>query len=176
MQISLNTGSEVCYHDRQGFRVIEVCWEKLKMLKKTIIALLVIGVFVLVGCGTSGPEKADSIEGIVGTWERIGGLGPTMYLQAFEDGTIHMSTNPDQLEVARPVVKWETRFEGTQLLIKESIGYCNDPVPVTGIYEANILENGNLGFVAIDDECAARITALHGVSGAERTIEYEPFQ
>jgi hypothetical protein len=96
-----------------------------------------------------------------------------MYLQAFEDGTIHLSSNPDLLEVASPGFLWETRFEGTQLLIKESIGYCNDPV--TGIYEATILENGNLGFVAIDDECASRITLLHGVSGAERTIEYEPF-
>ncbi len=83
-----------------------------------------------------------------------------------------MSTNPDMLEVARPVVKWETRFEGTQLLIKGRIGYCIDPV--TGIYEVNILENGNLGFVAIDDECSGRASVLRGPVGAEGTVEYEP--
>ncbi len=39
----------------------------IKMVKNVFIALLAIGFFVLVGCGASGPEKADSIEDIVGT-------------------------------------------------------------------------------------------------------------
>ena len=99
------------------------------MLKR-YVGLIALVLLMLVGCSTSGPKTVDNVECIVGTWERIG-PGPPMYLQAFEDGTIHMSSNPDLLEVARPVVKWETRFEGTQLLIKESIGYCNSNSRVT---------------------------------------------
>ena len=139
------------------------------MLKR-YVGLMALALLMLVGCSTSGPNTVDNVEDIIGTWKRIG-PGPQQYLQAFEDGTIHLSSNPDLLE-ARPETRWETRFEGTQLLMKESTGYCNDPV--TGTYEVNILENGNLGFVAIDDECSDRASILRGANGTEGTVEYEP--
>ena len=55
------------------------------MAKNTVIAFLAIGIFVLVGCGTSGPEKADSIEDIGGTWQRVrvgGGSAVENYCQS----------------------------------------------------------------------------------------------
>jgi hypothetical protein len=139
------------------------------MSKNTIIALLVIGILVLVGCSTADVEKADSIEDIVGLWQTTSiGQGPTWYLLYLEDGTIHGSTNLDLID-DRPVFAADARFEGTKLFMEETLGVCEENP--TGIYEVELLENGNRTFTAIEDECARRVSFNEGARGDE---EWEP--
>ena len=72
-----------------------------------------------------------------------------------EDGTIHGSTNPD-LVVDRASDVYTTRFEGTQVFITNNSSRCPQP-DQGGTYEIHLLENGNVQFLAIDeDPCALR--------------------
>jgi hypothetical protein len=137
------------------------------MAKKTIVALLVIGVFVLVGCGTADVEKVDSIEDIVGLWQSTA-IGPQFYFLYLEDGTMHGSSNPDLIE-DRPLLEDDFRFEGTKLFSEQRVGACVENP--NSIYEVELLENGNLKFTAIEDECAVRVSTREGVNGE---AEWEP--
>ena len=60
-------------------------------------------------------------------------------------------------------------FEGTQLFLQASVG-CDVGNPI-GIYEVELLENGNLKFTVIEDECATRVSAI---TGALIEREWEP--
>ena len=54
----------------------------------------------------------------------------------------------------RPMDIWETRFEGTKVLLNQSTGGCvGNP---DAIYEIHALRNGNLQFVEIEDACGSR--------------------
>ena len=123
-------------------------------MQKPIASLMAVGLTVLAACGTKVElAPITSFEDIAGTtYERevIGGQG---YFHFFEDGTVHLSSNPD-LVVDRPDGIFETRFEGTTVFLHEIKGRCDDDPDST--YEIHLLENGNLQFVAIEDPCAGR--------------------
>ena len=69
------------------------------------------------------------------------------------------STNPD-LVMDRPSDVDTTRFEGTQVFITSNSSRCPQP-DQGGTYEIHLLENGNLQFLAIDeDPCALRSSFL----------------
>ncbi len=139
------------------------------------------GLVVMVLVGACGDDDADtalqpgpvtSFEDIAGTYERHGPDAPTFFL-FLSDGTLHVSTNPD-LIVDRPSEVWQTRFEGTKILITGTSSVCNQP-DQGGTYEIHVLENGNLQFVAVDDDtCAGRSTFFQGLRDGVVTAEYEP--
>jgi len=60
-------------------------------------------------------------------------------------------------------------FEGTQFFTQDSVG-CDVGNPI-GIYEVELLENGNLKFTVIEDECATR---ANGMQGATVAAVWEP--
>ena len=125
-------------------------------MQKPIASLMAVGLLVLAACGTGGevePGPITSFEDIAGSTYQRQGVGLPIYIHFFEDGTVHLSSNPD-LVVDRPDGIFETRFEGTTVFLHEIKGRCDDDPDST--YEIHLLENGNLQFVAIEDPCAGR--------------------
>ena len=115
---------------------------------------------LLAACSTAEvePGPVTSFEDIAGIYEKQGRLYFSGYLDFFEDGTWHGSSNRDLVE-DRPSQIWETRFEGTKVFLKQTKGICDDNPDA--IYEIHLLENGNLQFVLIEDMCVRRSGALH---------------
>ena len=106
---------------------------------------------------TSGP--ITSFDDIAGRIYVSQGIGEDQYLYFLEDGTINGSTNPD-LVVDRASDVRTTRFDGTQVFITTTSSRCPQP-DQGGTYEIHLLENGNIQFLAIDeDPCALRTTFL----------------
>ncbi len=126
-------------------------------MQKLIASWMAVGLLLLAACGTGGevePGPVSSFEDIAGiTYERQGPGGP-LWFQFFEDGTVHGSTNPD-LIVDRPQFVFETTFDGTEILITTTSSACDQPHQ-GGTYELHLLENGNLEFVAVDEDPCAR--------------------
>ena len=127
-----------------------------------VVAIIAAGVVIgLVGgssdepnVGSLQPGPISSFEDIAGTYQSQG-VGPQQYVHFLEGGTIHISTNRD-LVVDRPSDVYKTRFEGTQVFITQTGLRCDQP-DQGGTYEIHLLENGNLQFVAIDeDPCGAQ--------------------
>jgi hypothetical protein len=129
-----------------------------------VVAIIAAGVVGLVGgssdepdVGSLQPGPISSFEDIAGTYQGQG-VGPLQYVHFLEGGTMHISTNRD-LVVDRPSDVYKTRFEGTQVFITTTVR-CDQP-DQGGTYEIHLLENGNLQFVAIDeDACALRSSFL----------------
>ena len=124
-------------------------------MNKLVASSIAIALFLLVGCAASGPKLASSAEDIVGTWHTP---ASSAELQFNEDGTIHDS---------------EFRFEGKRFF-NTNLGQQDTCVRLgaeTGIYEVELLENGNLKFTAIEDECPVR---LNSYVGALIEREWEP--
>ncbi len=133
-------------------------------MQKPIASLMAVGLLVLAACGTGGevePGPITSFEDIAGTYQRLEPGGP-FYVQFFEDGTIHYSSNRDLVE-DRPFAIVETRFEGTKVSLKAVKSICGGEGDAT--YEIHLLENGNLQFVLIEHKshtCAIRSDILQG--------------
>jgi hypothetical protein len=129
-----------------------------------VVAIIAAGVVIgLLGgssdepdVGSLQPGPVSSFEDIVGTYQRQG-PGEIFYLQFFEDGTLHGSSNRDLVQ-DRPQASQETRFEGTKMFVKQIKGGCDDDPDA--IYEIQLLENGNLKFVAIEEPCGIRSGTL----------------
>lgn len=119
------------------------------------------------------PGPISSFEDIAGTYLRRGpGDSPT-YLLFLEDGTVQLSSNPDMI-VESPAVVYQTRFVGTEIFITQTSLSCDQP-DQGGTYEIHALGNGNLRFVAVDeDTCAHRSGFLLGPRDGVVTAEYEP--
>ncbi len=103
---------------------------------------------------------ADSAEDIAGTWHST--IAP-MELQINEDGTV-LGRN-----ARGGIFPFEFWFEGTQFFIQATVS-CDVGNPI-GIYEVELLENGNLKWTVIEDECLTRVTTFAGrIIG----VEWEP--
>ena len=154
-------------------------------MKKIIATLIGIGLLLLAACAPSAPPTAtpvptptpvpvlESAEDLIGIWHstpRKPNVGE-FYQQFKEDGTYRVATlSADRLE-DHPNVEGEFWFEGKQLFIKDIAGVpawdvCVRPKQIIGKYEVQVLANGNLKFVKIEDECSGRANVLPG--------EYEP--
>ena len=133
-------------------------------MQKPIASLMAVGLLLLAACGTGEevePGPVSSFEDIAGTYQRLG-PGNKIFLQFFEDGPFHASANRDLVEES-PSEIMETRFEGTKAYVKNSKGRCVDEDAIAGaIYEIDLLENGSLQFVLIEDTCAFRSGMLVG--------------
>ncbi len=111
------------------------------------------------------PGPVTSFEDIAGTYERQD-AGGQFFLHFFEDGTLHTShaSSPD-LVVDRPTVVWQTRFEGTDIFITTDSANCDQP-DQGGTYELLVLENGNVEFVAVEEDGCATRSSLFPVEWA----------
>ena len=133
-------------------------------MNKLVASSTAIALFLLAGCAASGPKLANSAEDIAGTWHSTTDSGE---MQFNEDGTLiflPVTVNPFAVEF---------RFEGTRLF---SEGYppgflCVQLGAEIVIYEVELLENGNLKFTVIEDECPIRVTYF---TGALIEREWEP--
>ena len=104
--------------------------------------------------GEIRPGPVSSFDAIAGTYQRQG-LGGQWFFQFFEDGTIHVSQYRDFVE-DRPQEIIETTFEGTKIFVTTNSAMCSQP-DQGGTYEIHVLENGNLQFLAVDeDTCGGR--------------------
>ena len=133
-------------------------------MNKQMASSIAIALFLLAGCAAPGPRLASSAEDIAGAWHSTTSSGE---IQFNEDGTILIgpaTVNP---------VAGEFRFEGTRLFLVDIApgAPCVLEGAEAGIYEVELLENGNLKFTAIEDECAIRVSFLVGAL-IER--EWEP--
>jgi len=140
-------------------------------MNKLLAGSIAIAMFLIAGCGARGPKSASSAEDIAGTtW--FSNFGGPLYFQFFEDGTMRASSNRELVE-DHPQGISKFWFEGTQLFLESTHqGHCDEDA--VGIYEVHLLENGNLRFVASEDECAGRATRFQGLVDGEITSEWEP--
>jgi len=124
-------------------------------MNKLVTSSIAIALFLLAGCAASGPKLASSAEDIPGTWKSN---TSSWEIQFYEDGTLRREIVDDHAHDGE-----EFRFEGTRLILKdEPGGACTREGAETAVYEVELLENGNLMFTAIEDECAIRVTFFTG--------------
>ena len=152
------------------------------MSKNTIIALLAIWIFVLVGCGAEGVEKVDNIEDIAGLWQRILVDGDTQVVEFCnhaDDGTWICADSVEKVTGQEPssgttsVGKYW--FEGPQYYDTIDHGeLMGSNCANEGVYEILLLESGNLKYELIEDECDGRISAILGSGSTEGEIEWAP--
>ena len=105
---------------------------------------------------TPMPVLATRIEDIVGTWEGIGFDGLIQRLYA--DGTCEIGITLDRLAV-KPDIECTFRFEGTRFILTEVEATGLTPCQAgakTGIYEVQLLANGNIQFKVVQDLCGRR--------------------
>ncbi len=136
------------------------------MAQRLLLALLMIGALAPVACG--GPDKVDSEEDIVGTWQRVGG-GAESYCQYGEDGAYLCAESLGELG-RNEGFQGEYWFEDGRyydLITQES--NC----PEAGIYEIELLSSGNLKFILIEDECRDRVSGAVGRGIEEGKIEWQ---
>ncbi len=131
-------------------------------MKKLVIALFTAIFLVLVGCAASGPKLADSAEDIAGTWHST---TSTTEVQINEDGTFRGRDTSGEGRISN----FEFWFEGTQFFIQAAVS-CDVGNPI-GIYEVELLENGNLKWTVIEDECLTRVNYY---AGRLIEVEWEP--
>lgn len=145
------------------------------MRKKVFIALLAIVVFILVGCGASEPEKADSIDDVVGTWRRIrvgSDSAATDVCKFSDDGTYICAFSLEEID-QNEGWKGNIWFEGTQFF-DQTNDAPTDLCTEVGIYEVQLLDSGNLKYVLVEDACRDRFSAAAGRGVEEGLIEWEP--
>ena len=111
------------------------------------------------------PDLITSFEDVAGTYVNPKPSYGYFALHIFEGGTWHVAENPFLVEEL-PEETYETRFEGTKVFLKETLGDCG--YDTEAIYEIVMLENGNLRIVPIEDTCGIRSRSM--VYG-----EFEPF-
>ena len=155
LAVALNLGTFAmkvgrCYYSR-----------RLSMNKK-LASSIVIALFLLAGCIASGPKLASSAEDIAGTWQSS---LTDLRFHFDEDGTYVRERVGDHSHTGL-----ELRFEGTRLIWKDD-EECTSLGAETGIYEVELLENGNLKFTVIEDEC---LQWVNNIAGRLVEVEWEP--
>ena len=133
-------------------------------MNKLMVGSLAIAMFLLAGCGAAGegppePGPITSVGAIVGAWQRTS--GSPSYIAFHEDGTVGFSAALEVVVDGRGHHVNKYWFEGTQLII-EGNHHCADESQEIGMYEVDLLENGNLKFLTIEEDCALRGTLLAG--------------
>ncbi len=154
-------------------------WQRGLLLGVSLTLLLAGGV-ALSACGGSGPsvEVVTSAVDIVGVWRRTqpwAGAYETgiavrqWFLKVEADGTMAFGESPDQWDYE--ACSEEFAFEGTQFSVTETacnrfqgeIGEdkrfdysCVGLEAPSGVYEVQLLANGNLKFIDAGDNCQYR--------------------
>ena len=137
------------------------------MKKSSLIALLTMALILLAGCAPGEPQKAQAVDEIEGTWQRIGGQ-EELFCRLLPDET-YVCDERLMLVEAGSGFKGQFWFEGGRYHDRTEAGPCLE----TGIYELYLQPNGNLKFVLVEDPCPARIAGSVGVGELEGVIEWE---
>ncbi len=129
-------------------------------MNKQLASSIAIGLFLIAGCVATGPKLASSAEDIAGTWQST---VSSLEIRINEDGTLRAQN------AAGNTVDFEFCLEGTRFLI----GYdsCQNLGGDIGIYEVELLENGNLKFIVIEDD---NLTVVNYFAGRLIEVEWEP--
>jgi hypothetical protein len=100
---------------------------------------------------------ATSADEIVGTWHESGD-----YIRFDEDGTFRQAHGLDKLD-DQPYAICSYQFEGTIMIIEEisvsGVPSCKRKI---GSYEIQLLENGDIEIVTIEDQCPPRARDISG--------------
>jgi len=134
---------------------------------KKIIVMIGVALLLVASCGPSGPpaKLATKAEEIAGTWHRTELIeGWDMYLQITADGKAAFTRSPEVSGFAS--AGGEFSFEGTQwhftlTTFTQELGRrCHQMGEDSAIYQIQLLENGNLKFVEVDEACPGRRSTL----------------
>jgi hypothetical protein len=122
---------------------------------------------------SAAPNAADelvvstitSAEELAGVWHKTtrSFMGGEIYRQFTKDGIYRMGNSPQEIEEG-PRVEGEFRFEGDHYVMQDVTalpGYdmCIQAGQV-GTYTVELLDNGHIRFVAVEDECSERARML----------------
>ncbi len=129
-------------------------------MNKLVTSSIAIALFLLAGCAASGTKLANSVEDIVGTWRST---VSSVEGQFYADGTFRSQSSDGHIGTGK---FW---FEGTKYFEQAAVS-CDEGNPI-GIYEVELLENGNLKFTVIEDECLTRVNYN---AGRLIEVEWEP--
>ncbi len=124
-------------------------------MKRTKATGIAVALLLLTGSAARAqePALATNLKDVVGIWRTV--VTPDArehFLRFKEDGAYGIAHAPEELELGRvPEHLGEFWFEGTQLFIKRTrLTGC---IGVIGIYQIELLANGNLRFVEVEDVC-----------------------
>lgn len=136
-------------------------------MKRAIVPFVCVVLVALVGCNASEGEMVDTVEEIVGTWSRRGGLG-RLICRHSDDGTLTCAQTVKEIESGDGFFEARYWFEDGKYHEQSDVVGCS----ATGVYEIVILESGNLQFELIEDECSNRKNGWIGI--VEEQIEWGP--
>ena len=153
-------------------------------MKKAIIALLVTGLFVLVGCSQADPtptmvaedtavpptatvsqveeiveatpeiEVIDSVEEFAGTWR----YSSTDFRRYFEDGTVIGGESLVQLDIKTEAGE----FDDTEYWFEDGLFHqTNEKCALAGfsepgVYQIQVVDDEKIMFILVDDPCVVR--------------------
>jgi hypothetical protein len=160
------------------------------MIKKAIIASLVTGVFVLVGCSQAEPtptevaeatavpptatvnqveeiveptpeiEVIDSIEEFAGTWRFTG----TQFRRYFEDGTMIGGESLDQIDIRMEAGE----FDDAEYWFEDGLFHitnarCEEGMGVSepGVFQIQVVDEEKIQFILVEDPCTLRGTVMN---------------
>ena len=104
------------------------------------------------------PVLATSAEQIAGTWWGMAADG--MYQRINKDGTWLTGTSLQSLANGGDA-ELTFRFEGTQLILTEVKATGLPPCAAkTGTYQVQLLPNGNIKFLKVQDSCGPRARTM----------------
>lgn len=125
-------------------------------MKRQLSLVVLAGLLFITACGSQAPPLATSPEEITGMYA----VSPGNTILRFDlDGTIVAA--PSLTLAKNPIADpGEFKFEGDQLILAT----IDDPVcgTTTAIYQVQLLEEGKLRFVAIEDDCQHRVNVFQG--------------
>ena len=143
------------------------------MKNRVGVLVCVVLLLLLSSCGEpQSPATINSAVELAGVWHRTTrtGFGGEVYRQYTEDGSYRMGSSLEELE-AQPRVEGRFWFEDAQIVVQDTAGLPAYDICVeggkTGRYDLEMLENGHIRFVLVEDECADR-ARLVGAGEMER--------
>lgn len=108
---------------------------------------------------TPQPDLATSIMDIVGVWEHPL-PGASVFREIKEDGTMILASGVVENLSEQPYSTGESWFDGNRFMVKINEAVISkECIDVVGIYEVQMLADGSLHFVVIEDECEIRARA-----------------
>jgi hypothetical protein len=119
-------------------------------------SLVLVSVLLLVGCASSTPTPVTDVNEIIGDWTS----NPAgQAIRILPDGSVPSAVTLNNINAGDLACNGYTfSFDGGLLNMQGGCG-CEDTV---GSYEVQLLANGNLDFIVVEDDCLSRATGFVG--------------